>query len=110
MKKTLIVAAVLSAFSFFAVAQSNVSVPVTDEIYEFLDVAQKKGLCSPLNSYKPYTKSQILESLRQINDNSEMMTEREAEIAEQYLSIYEPSEKEVKNNFWQVKSFLYHLI
>ena len=102
MKKSLIVAGFLLTFSFFAVGQANVSVPVTDEIYEFLDVAQKKGLCSPLNSYKPYTRSQILDSLRQISDNSEKMTERETEIAEYYLSIYEPSEKEIKNNFWHV--------
>ena len=64
MKKTLLLISGLIFFSFVVSAQMNVSVSLNDEIYEFLDVANKKGLCSPLNSYKPYTRSQILQSLR----------------------------------------------
>ena len=98
MKKTFLLLAGLILFSSIASAQMNVSVPVTDEIYEFLDLAQKKGLCSPLNSYKPYTRSQILESLRQIYSNSEKMSEKEIEIAEDYLAAYEPNDEEKKKS------------
>ena len=101
MKKTFLLTTAFLLLSFFAVAQTNVTVSVTDEIYEFLDVAQKKGLCSPVNSYKPYTKSQILELLREIDDNWEMMSEREAEIAAAYLEQYEDQEKDNKN-IWEV--------
>lgn len=101
MKKTFLLLAELILFSSIASAQMNVSVPVTDEIYEFLDLAQKKGLCSPLNSYKPYTRSQILETLRQIYSNSEKMSEKEIEIAEDYLAAYEPNDEEKKKSFFQ---------
>ena len=101
MKKTFLLLAGLILFSSIASAQMNVSVPVTDEIYEFLDLAQKKGLCSPLNSYKPYTRSQILETLRQIYSNSEKMSEEEIEIAEDYLAAYEPNDEEKKKTFFQ---------
>lgn len=101
MKKTFLLLAGLILFSSIASAQMNVSVPVTDEIYEFLDLAQKKGLCSPLNSYKPYTRSQILETLRQIYSNSEKMSEKEIEIAEDYLAAYEPNDEEKKKSFFQ---------
>ena len=97
MKKTLLLISGLIFFSFVVSAQMNVSVSLNDEIYEFLDVANKKGLCSPLNSYKPYTRSQILQSLREIYDNSEKMNENEIEIVEKYLTEYEPNEEEKKN-------------
>lgn len=101
MKKTLLLLAGLIFFGSIVSAQMNVSVPVTDEIYEFLDLAHKKGLCSPLNSYKPYTRSQILESLREIYDNSEKMSDKEIEITEKYLAAYEVNEEEKKNTFYQ---------
>ncbi len=100
MKKIIVLFAGIILLGFNAFAQTNATVSVTDEIYELLDVAQKKGLCSPLNSYKPYTKSQILDTLRQIYDNSDKMSEQETKIIEHYLAQYEPSEKEGKNNFF----------
>ncbi|SEQ81208.1 hypothetical protein SAMN04487977_11155 [Treponema bryantii] len=100
MKKITVLFASIVLLGFSAFAQTNATVSVTDEIYELLDVAQKKGLCSPLNSYKPYSKSQILNCLREIYDNSEKMSEQEIKIIEQYLAKYEPSEKERKNDFF----------
>ncbi len=100
MKKIIVLLTCLISLCFAVTAQTNATVSITDEIYELLDVAQKKGLCSPLNSYKPYSKSQILTSLREIYDNSEKMTEQEIKIIEHYLIQYEPSEKEGKNNFF----------
>lgn len=107
MKKTLLLISGLIFFSFVVSAQMIVSVSLNDEIYEFLDVANKKGLCSPLNSYKPYTRSQILQSLREIYDNSEKMTENEIEMVEKYLAEYEPNEEEKKNTFYKA-SFKNH--
>ncbi len=98
MKKIIILIASLIVLSSMLNAQTNVTVPVTDQIYEFLDVAQKKGLCAPLNSYKPYTKSQIFNALCEINDNSSKMTEREIKIVEEYLKQYEPLQEHPKNN------------
>lgn len=98
MKKIILLLASLLVLSSMLIAQTNVTVPVTDQIYEFLDLAQKKGLCAPLNSYKPYTKSQIFNALCEINDNSSKMTEREIKIVEDYLKQYEPLQEHPKNN------------
>ena len=98
MKKIIILLTCLITLCFAATSQTNATVSVTDDIYEFLDVAQKKGLCSPLNSYKPYTKSQILNSLMEIYDNAEKMSEKEIKITEDYLAMYEPLQEETKNS------------
>ena len=98
MKKLTVLISALIFFSFALTAQMNVSVSMTDDIYEFLDVAHKKGLCSPLNSYKPYTRSQILESLQEIYENSDKMSDSEIEMVEEYLALYEPSSKNDKSN------------
>ena len=102
MKKLTVLISALILFSFTLPAQMNVSVSVTDDIYELLDVAQKKGLCSPLNSYKPYTRSQILASLQEIYENSDKMSDSEIEIVEEYLALYEPSTKNDKRNALEV--------
>lgn len=98
MKKLTVLISALIFFSFALTAQMNVSVSVTDDIYELLDVAQKKGLCSPLNSYKPYTRAQILASLQEIYENSDKMSDSEIAIIEDYLAQYEPSSKNDKKN------------
>lgn len=98
MKKLTVLISALIFFSFALTAQMNVSVSVTDDIYELLDVAQKKGLCSPLNSYKPYTRAQILVSLQEIYENSDKMSDSEIAIIEDYLAQYEPSSKNDKRN------------
>ena len=59
MKKILF--AIAAVFIFTAVnifSQEIVSVILSEDIYDFLDLAQTKGLCEPLNSYRPYTKKQ----------------------------------------------------
>ena len=98
MKKIFLLITGLLVFCFMLSAQANVTVPVTDQIYEFLDTAQKKGLCAPLNSYKPYTRSQIFNALCEVNENSSKMTEREIKIVEEYLKLYEPLQEHSKNN------------
>ena len=44
-------------------AQTNVSVSVNDPVYDFIELAETKGLCKKLNGYKPYTKNQIVKIL-----------------------------------------------
>ncbi len=80
-------------------SQTNVSVPVSDPVYEFIEIAQTKGLCRKLNGYKPYTKKQIIEILDEINDNTDLMTEKEQDIAREFLMKYSESDTDKKNFF-----------
>lgn len=102
MKKTSLIITAILLLSFSAHAQMHVTVPLSDSVYEFLDIAQKKGACSQLNSYKPYTKAQIIDALWEINGNSEVLSEREAKIAQDYLELYDPKEKVNKKNILEV--------
>ncbi len=102
MKKILFLIAGLAFFTFAVSAQNNATVAINDDIYGFLEVAQKKGLCYPMNSYKPYTKAQILKALYEIDENWELLSEREAEILEAWLEKYDPEEVEKKMNLWEV--------
>ena len=102
MKKTSLIISAILLLSFSAHAQMHVTVPLSDSVYEFLDLAQKKGACSQLNSYKPYTKAQIIDALWEINGNSEVLSEREAKIAQDYLELYDPKEKVNKKNILEV--------
>ncbi|GHV42616.1 hypothetical protein AGMMS49546_21870 [Spirochaetia bacterium] len=69
-------------FGFSLTAQSNVSVPVHNEIYYVLEMAQMKGLLSPLPGAKPYTKKQILEAIDTIfnTDTGGVLSEKERDI------------------------------
>ncbi|MDR1637720.1 MAG: hypothetical protein LBR93_10350, partial [Treponema sp.] len=60
--------ALLLAAGFFLPAQSNVSVPLENEVYFLLEQAQLKGLSPPLPSAKPYSRQQIREALDAIFD------------------------------------------
>ena len=80
-------------------AQTNVSVSVNDPVYDFIELAETKGLCKKLNGYKPYTKNQIVKILEEINDNSDLMSDKEAEIALSFLEKYSASDADKKNFF-----------
>lgn len=105
MKKQCCLFLFLVEFVFCFFSQTNASVPVSDEIYDFLDIAQIKGLCAPLNSYKPYTKNQVLTALQEIVENEDMMTDFEAEIARHYLLEYESAENKKKNTVLSASLF-----
>ena len=47
-------------------AQTHVSVPVGHSVYYILDLAEARGLCSPLPAVKPYTRGRILEAINEI--------------------------------------------
>ena len=77
MKKIIsLISIVLLLNSFSLSAQENVSVPVSDTIYDFLDLAQTKRLCKPMNGFKPYSKKQIVSALEEINENKDSLTEK----------------------------------
>jgi hypothetical protein len=53
----------LLSVDFFLSAQSNISVPLENEVYYVLEQAQLKGLSLPLPTVKPYSRKQILEAV-----------------------------------------------
>lgn len=48
---------------------SHISVKIDDNIYEVLESAEIRGLCSTLSSVKPYTESYIVSKLNEIEEN-----------------------------------------
>ena len=104
MKKILF--AISAVFIFTAVnifSQENVSVNLSEDIYDFLDLAQTKGLCESLNSYRPYTKKQITSALHEIRRNDDRLSENELKIVEKYLELYEDAYKDKKNNIFRAR-------
>ena len=57
---------VLFLCSVSVFSQSNVTVAVTDSIYDVIDNAQIRGLCGPVSGAKPYTEKKILSLLEEI--------------------------------------------
>ena len=88
-------------------AQENVSVPVSDTIYDFLDLAQTKGLCKPLNGFKPYTKRQIVSTLEEVLENEDLLTEKEIQIVKDLYNKYTYEDDEKQNNLLAVSLFEY---
>lgn len=100
MKKIIrLIFALFVLFEANVFAQLNVAVPLNDEIYDFLETAQTKGLCHKLNGYKPYTKNQVIAVLEEIIENQELMTESENEIAQALLIKYKDFSVGKKNFF-----------
>ena len=53
-------------FSPLVSAQTHVSVPLDHSVYYILNLAETRGLCSPLPSAKPYTRGRIAEAIDEI--------------------------------------------
>jgi hypothetical protein len=71
-KKTRFLSCFLFLFAgLFLQAQSNISVPLENEVYYLLEQAQLKGLSLPLPSAKPYSRQQILKAIDAIFDADE---------------------------------------
>ena len=47
-------------------AQTHVSVPVGHAVYYLLNLAEARGLCSPLPAVRPYTRGRIVEAINEI--------------------------------------------
>ncbi|GHV77110.1 hypothetical protein AGMMS49942_19310 [Spirochaetia bacterium] len=63
---------ILIFLSFVSVqAQTHVSVPLGDPVYHILELAELRGLCSPLPTAKPYSRSVILTAINEILSSDE---------------------------------------
>ena len=96
MKKIIKIFISILFFSFCAAlsAQQNITVDVGDEVYDILENASLRGLCSPLPSVKPYSQRFIKDTLNQIlinlgdyTDDYEISSEKN--IVERQLERFE---------------------
>jgi hypothetical protein len=67
-KTWFLIGILLLTFGFSLAAQSNVSVPLENEVYYVLEQAMLKGLSPPLPTVKPYSRKQVLEAIAAIFD------------------------------------------
>jgi hypothetical protein len=91
MKKAFCLTAILFAGASAAIfSQTFVSVPLDSAVYQILDLAEERGLCSPLPNSKPYTRARVLVALNEIlaadaggrgalNDHERLIIEAEQE-------------------------------
>jgi hypothetical protein len=72
----------LCFFSPFALtAQTQTSVPLGDNIYRILDIAELRGLCAPLPKVKPYTRHIVINAINEIlSSDGEKLSDGEREI------------------------------
>ena len=47
-------------------AQTHISVPVDNDVYYLLNLAETRGLCSPLPAVRPYTRARVVEAINEI--------------------------------------------
>ena len=92
MKKGLLVLFLLG-IAFNAFCQTNSSVDLTDDVYEFLMDAETKGLCKPLSNVKPYSEKYVLNVLNEILENVQNSNSKnkdaEAQVINAYIKKYE---------------------
>ena len=68
--------------SFSLFSQTNNTVDIEDDIYNFLRIAETRGLCTSLSPVRPYTEKYIAVKLDEILENVE--SENEKAIVEEY--------------------------
>lgn len=69
MRKFLLCFLLIMSTAGFCFAQTNVTVDLSDEVYELLNNAEMRGLCPSLPTTKPYTEQFIMKTLDQISSN-----------------------------------------
>ncbi|MBQ0165610.1 MAG: hypothetical protein KBT02_00700 [Treponema sp.] len=74
-------------------SQANVTVDISDDVYNFLKIAETKGYCERLPNARPYTQKFIISVLKEIKEailDSEDSRIRDSELqtVEYYLSRY----------------------
>jgi len=80
-------------FVFFYVpvfSQTHISVPMQNQIYSILEIAETRGLCSPLSGIRPYTQDVVVYAIKEIlySDNAQRLSSTERAILEQYLENF----------------------
>lgn len=103
-KKILIFVLSLTSFLFFA--QENLTVNLSDPIYDIIEVSQLKGLCNYVIGTKPYTVKQIKKAINEIlsteNVENNLVSKTEIEYLNNYLDSLNKNNKDKKNNFYKV--------
>jgi hypothetical protein len=77
-------------FSISVFAQTHISVPLGNHIYNILEQAEARGLCSPLSGVRPYTQAVVIAAIKEILDseNAGKLRAAEREILERYLARF----------------------
>jgi len=80
------------------IAQTQLSVPLGDQIYYVIEQAQIRGLCGVLPVAKPYSRAVVLSVIDEILNNDETrrfgkLTEAERKILEQFRTNFSPAKK-----------------
>lgn len=85
-----------ASFAIFAFAQSNNTVDITDDVYEILNNAELRGLCSNLSNVKPYTEkyicSKLDEVLSALENKEDSISKSEYQVILHYRSKFEKEE------------------
>lgn len=93
MKKLLLSLLSIFFISNILIAQTNISIDISDPVYEVLRASELKNLCGPLPSVKPYSKSYIIKTLEEILLNLEEVEDYDSmEIVQKFLDKYEYEE------------------
>jgi hypothetical protein len=86
----LIICFLLTIISVPVIAQNHISVPLDNQIYNILEQAEARGLCSPLSGIRPYTRSVVVSAIKEIleSESADKLRNSEIEILENYLSRF----------------------
>lgn len=103
MKKIALIFTLIFCAGFSAFSQKNVSVSIYDEVYEIIELAQLKGLCSTISGAKPYTRAQITKAINEIYDSGYELSGKEAKILAFYVDKLRAND-EMKNNVFHARA------
>lgn len=99
--KKLLFCLVLFLSSVALFAQNNVSVAVTDPIYDVIDNAQLRGLVGPVSGAKPYTEKKILSLLEEILEKDDKLNEVELKVIQNYLNKNKTEDKQFGSLYYK---------
>jgi len=95
MKKNLVFFLLFFACLPLCASQTNISVPLGDPVYYYLDQAQMRGVCETLPSARPYSERFMVTTLQTILDadaRQRKLTATERQMIQQELASFERKE------------------
>lgn len=92
-KKNIFVIFLILFFLSSIQAQTHNSVSVDENVYRLLDIAEMKGLLHNLSQVRPYSSSQVLSYLHEMERQSSKLTEHEKTVLKSTLNKYLPPER-----------------
>lgn len=88
-KRKLIATAFLLISPLVLSSQSHNAIPVTEEaLYNFLEIANIRGLTGPLRATRPYAKSHIAKILYEIEEKKDKLNAHEQSVLEELIEHY----------------------